>query len=147
MILGAVGDNFGAGMTGGMAYVYDPEGVFPARANMDTLVVIRIGSAHWEAELKGLVEEHVAQTGSPRARGILAHWEEELGHFWQICPKEMLSRLSHPLSDAAAEATAGAPRRSPARPRACRALTAQAGPWRGPGGRAGLSRRRYRPRA
>ena len=66
----------------------------------------RIESEHWEAELRGLIEEHVRQTGSPRAKGILAHWDEELGRFWQVCPKEMITRLSHPLSDRAAEATA-----------------------------------------
>ncbi|HUF86374.1 MAG TPA: glutamate synthase large subunit [Thermohalobaculum sp.] len=106
VILGPVAENFGAGMTGGMAYVYDTDNRLSQMANMDTLVLTRLESAHWEAELKGLIEEHARQTGSPRAKSILSHWEEELLHFWQVCPKEMISRLSHPLSDRAAEATA-----------------------------------------
>jgi glutamate synthase domain-containing protein 2/glutamate synthase domain-containing protein 3 len=106
VILGPVAENFGAGMTGGMAYVYDAEGRFPQMANPDTIVLCRIESAHWEAGLRRLIEEHVRQTGSPRARAILSHWEEELPRFWQVCPKEMLSRLEHPLSDMARAARA-----------------------------------------
>ncbi|WP_339952297.1 glutamate synthase-related protein, partial [uncultured Albimonas sp.] len=106
VILGAVGDNFGAGMTGGMAYIYDVDGDFRKRANMETLVVQPLESAHWEGELKALVEEHAAQTGSPLATRLLRDWELERGRFLQVCPKEMLKALSHPLSDAEAKATA-----------------------------------------
>ena len=106
VILGPVGDNFGAGMTGGMAYVYDPEDEFLTRANMETLVVGRVEAAYWEEELLNLVREHAAQTGSARATEILLHWEDELPRFWQICPKEMVTRLPRPLSDKVAEATA-----------------------------------------
>ncbi|MGR3783116.1 MAG: glutamate synthase-related protein, partial [Albimonas sp.] len=106
VILGAVGDNFGAGMTGGMAYIYDVDGDFRKRANMETLVVQPLESAHWEAELKSLVEEHAAQTGSPLAARLLRDWELERGRFLQVCPKEMVSRIANPLSDAEAKATA-----------------------------------------
>jgi glutamate synthase (NADPH/NADH) large chain len=97
VILGRIGANFGAGMTGGMAYLYDPQGRAPALLNMESLVTNRVTVAHWEAQLKGLIERHLDETGSRRAAEILSDWENELGHFLQICPKEMLTRLPHPL--------------------------------------------------
>jgi glutamate synthase (NADPH/NADH) large chain len=99
VILGAVGENFGAGMTGGMAFVYDPDGRFATMANTDTITFGTIGSAHWEGVLKALIEEHVARTSSRRGRRILDHWAEERARFIQIVPKEMLSRLAAPLRD------------------------------------------------
>lgn len=101
VILGKVGANFGAGMTGGMAFVYDESALFPARANAETIVWQRLESAHWEAVLKGLIEEHVKATDSKWSAETLNQWDYARRHFWQICPKEMLSRLSHPLTDMA----------------------------------------------
>ena len=98
VILGSIGANFGAGMTGGMAYLYDPEGVSQAVMNMETLVTCPVTVEHWEAQLKGLIERHAAETGSRRALDILQHWDIEKGNFLQVCPKEMLNRLPHPLS-------------------------------------------------
>jgi len=105
-ILGPVGGNFGAGMTGGMAYIYDPENTLPRDINDESVVYQRIASSHWEAELKSLVEEHHEKTNSPLAEMLLAHWEMELGHFWQVCPKEMVNKIPHPLSDEAEQETA-----------------------------------------
>ena len=104
VILGAVGENFGAGMTGGMAFVYDPAGRFPSMTNPDTIVWRRIGSAHWEARLIALLEAHVERTGSARARMLLASWPDARDAFWQVVPKEMLTRLEMPLDDSAAVA-------------------------------------------
>jgi glutamate synthase (NADPH/NADH) large chain len=101
VILGRFGDNFGAGMTGGMAYLYDPDGEIDLRLNGETVIAVPVESGAWEAQLKGLVERHVRETGSPRAAEILRHWAEELPRFRQIVPKEMLTRLEHPLSDRA----------------------------------------------
>jgi glutamate synthase (NADPH/NADH) large chain len=97
VILGEIGANFGAGMTGGMAYLYDPEGAALSMMNLETLVTCPVADPHWEAELKGLVEAHHAETGSVRAGEILQHWESEKAHFLQVCPKEMLSKLPAPL--------------------------------------------------
>ena len=99
VILGATGGNFGAGMTGGMAFVYDEDGTFPGKANPDSIVWDRIRSAHWEAHLKALVEEYRVATDSKWGEEILHNWDRVRGHFWQVCPKEMLTRLPHPLSD------------------------------------------------
>ena len=99
VILGPIGDNFGAGMTGGMAYILDPNNEIETRANMETLTVQTVQSAHWEAQLKGLIEQHVKETGSVQGAKILLRWSEMLPKFKQLCPKEMLTRLAHPLSD------------------------------------------------
>ncbi|MFZ1726036.1 MAG: glutamate synthase large subunit [Albidovulum sp.] len=98
VILGAIGANFGAGMTGGMAYVHDPDGSAEELMNLETLVTCAVTVPQWEAELKGLIERHAAETGSRKAREILHHWQSERTNFIQVCPKEMLVHLAHPLS-------------------------------------------------
>ena len=98
VILGSIGANFGAGMTGGMAYLYDPDGVAADFMNMDTLVRCPVTVAHWETQLKGLIEAHAKETGSARAGEILQHWDSERANFVQVCPKEMLAHLPAPLS-------------------------------------------------
>jgi glutamate synthase (NADPH/NADH) large chain len=103
VILGAVGDNFAAGMTGGMAFVYDADGRFHVRLNADSVVSQRIESEYWENRLVTLIEEHAAETASVFARELLDQWPVVRGKFWQICPKEMLARLRHPLKGAAAK--------------------------------------------
>ena len=101
VILGKTGGNFGAGMTGGMAYVYDPEKRFHKRANMETLVCVPVSVAHWQAQLKELIEAHFAHTGSEKTGYILNRWEEALANFVQVCPKEMLIHLPHPIDETA----------------------------------------------
>ncbi len=106
VVLGRIGANFGAGMTGGMAYVYDPTGVAEDFINLESLVTCGIGHAHWEAQLKGLIQRHLQETGSRKAERILANWETERANFLQVCPREMLIHLPHPLSDEAAKVPA-----------------------------------------
>jgi glutamate synthase (NADPH/NADH) large chain len=89
-------------MTGGMAFVYDEAGDFADRVNPESLVWGPLGSAHWEGVLKRLVQTHARETESPRAVELLRTWDEARRRFVQVCPKEMVSRLAHPLSDAAA---------------------------------------------
>ncbi len=97
VILGSIGSNFGAGMTGGMAYLYDPEGTATDLMNMEGLVTCPVAVDHWESQLKTLVERHAAETGSAKAAEILRHWDSEKGNFLQVCPKEMLDKLPAPL--------------------------------------------------
>ncbi|WP_066798835.1 glutamate synthase large subunit [Sphingomonas soli] len=99
VVLGEVGANFGAGMTGGMAFVYDEVGTFATRANPESIVWQRLASAHWEDKLRALVEAHAEATDSKWSKGLLEDWNRALGHFWQVVPKEMLTRLAHPLDD------------------------------------------------
>jgi glutamate synthase domain-containing protein 3 len=96
--LGDTGANFGAGMTGGMAYVYDPLNQFKSRANMESIVTVPVSVSEWEDQLKSLIEEHLKETKSPKAAQILNRWDEELNNFVQVCPKEMLVHLPYPLT-------------------------------------------------
>jgi glutamate synthase (NADPH/NADH) large chain len=97
VILGPIGDNFGAGMTGGMAFVYDPENRFLDLVNPGDVTWHRIETPHWDAVVRSLVAQHVEETGSAFAAQLLNDWNLEARHFWHIVPKEMLSRLSSPL--------------------------------------------------
>ncbi len=99
VVLGEVGANFGAGMTGGMAFIYDESGTFDARANGESIVWQRLSSLHWEAVLKNLVTDHAEATDSKWSRGLIEDWDRVRGKFWQVVPKEMLTRLAHPLDD------------------------------------------------
>jgi len=98
VILGPVGGNFAAGMTGGMAYVLDLADRFEAQVNPDSVVVQRLASPHWEEQLRRLIREHAHETGSAFAAGLLNDWDRMRGHFWQVCPNEMIGRIDHPLT-------------------------------------------------
>jgi glutamate synthase (NADPH) large chain len=99
VLLGRVGMNFGAGMTGGMAFVLDEDGSFERHANPDSIVWQRLASAHWETKLRALIAEHAEATDSKWAHGILDEWDRWRDRFWQVVPKEMLTRVDVPLSD------------------------------------------------
>ncbi|MFS3136466.1 glutamate synthase large subunit [Gluconacetobacter sacchari] len=88
VILGEAGDNFGAGFTGGMAFVYDGSGTFEQRINPDTLLWNRVADPKWEAVLRGLVETHARETHSRYAALMLHKWESVLPRFWQLVPRE-----------------------------------------------------------
>ncbi|MFC7336181.1 glutamate synthase large subunit [Haloferula chungangensis] len=87
-ILGRTGKNFGAGMSGGTAYVYDVDGRFYSRVNPEMVVVLPIKRKVDIAEFKSLLEEHVAKTGSPHAKDLLADWENSLDKFVRVIAKE-----------------------------------------------------------
>jgi glutamate synthase (NADPH/NADH) large chain len=99
VVLGTIGDNFGAGFTGGQAFVYDPAGAFGLRVNADTLTWQRVAHPHWRTVLRRLVERHVAETSSRYARALLHDWEDALPAFWQIVPREYAKYLPVPLSE------------------------------------------------
>ncbi|MCG2841838.1 glutamate synthase large subunit [Sandaracinobacter sp. RS1-74] len=104
VILGPVGDNFAAGMTGGMAFVHDPDGHFERKANPETVVWQRIETDHWSDVCRTLIERHVELTGSAWAQSLLADWDRTRARIWQVCPKEMLTRLANPITQPALEA-------------------------------------------
>jgi glutamate synthase (ferredoxin) len=84
--LGSVGRNVAAGMTGGLAFFYDPDEVFCIKVNAEIVSVQRIVSEAGEELLKGLIEEHYERTGSPKAKEILDNWRNEVERFWQLVP-------------------------------------------------------------
>jgi glutamate synthase (NADPH/NADH) large chain len=100
-VLGEVGDNFGAGFTGGVAFVYDPDAQFELRVNRDTLLWQRVATPYWEGVLQNLVQRHVTETESRFAASMLNDWERELPHFWQVVPKDYVKYLSSPLIEEA----------------------------------------------
>ena len=102
VILGAIGDNFGAGFTGGQAFVYDPEELFQKRVNADTLEWQRVLHPHWQGVLHTLVQRHATETSSRYAAMMLHDWARALPQFWQIVPKEYVKYLPVPLNEAEA---------------------------------------------
>ena len=86
VVLGRTGRNFGAGMSGGVAFVLDEEGEFESRYNPGLVVAQRLAGGADEELLRSLVERHAASTRSPRARAILARWSQLRGAFWRVAP-------------------------------------------------------------
>ena len=93
VVLGKTGRNFGAGMTGGAAYVYDRYNRLPGRSNTQLVTLRRVERPEHESELRGLLERHAACTGSPRAAAILADWENQLPLFWRVAPQEQVAAI------------------------------------------------------
>ena len=97
VILGKVGDNFAAGMTGGMAFIYDPNEEFENYVNPNAVVWQEPQTEYWINNLKEMVQQHLNETGSLVAKKILKNFNDELKNFKQVCPKEMLDKLPEPV--------------------------------------------------
>ena len=98
IILGEVGDNFGAGMTGGMAFVYDEKNNFENFANPTSIVWQSIETDYWKKFLLENIEKFYSKTDSKIAGKILSDYQTELKKFKQICPIEMLDKLKNPIT-------------------------------------------------
>ena len=98
VILGNVGDNFGAGMTGGIAFIYDPEDKFENFVNPASLIWQEVETKFWQDKLKGMIEEFIKNTDSEKAKKIFQNFEKELSNFKQVCPIEMLDKLENPIT-------------------------------------------------
>ncbi len=98
VILGTVGDNFAAGMTGGMAFIYDVSKEFEKKVNSETVVWQNIETDYWKNYLQKLVLEHSKETNSELSKKIIYNFETEVENFIQVCPKEMINKLDHPLT-------------------------------------------------
>jgi glutamate synthase (ferredoxin) len=85
VVLGPVGRNVGAGMTGGLGYFLDEDGSFSAKVNPEIVSIQRVVSPAGEAQLKDLVTAHGVR-GSLKAKRILENWAEFLPMFWQVVP-------------------------------------------------------------
>jgi glutamate synthase (ferredoxin) len=86
VVLGKVGRNVGAGMTGGLGYFLDETGNFPDLVNHAIVNVQRVASAVGAQQLYDLIKTHGDRTGSPKAQEIIANWEAYLPKFWQLVP-------------------------------------------------------------
>ena len=98
VILGSVGDNFAAGMTGGMAFIYDKSKNFEKKVNDETVIWQKVETEYWIGILKNLVLEHSRETDSILSKKIIDNFEKEVGNFVQVCPKEMLDKLKNPIT-------------------------------------------------
>ena len=93
VILGDVGRNFGAGMSGGIAYIYDPKNTFEQHCNKEGLNLDPVEIAEDISELKDLIENHYNATLSPLAQRILENWQRELPKFIKVLPEEYKQAL------------------------------------------------------
>ncbi|MDX1409093.1 MAG: glutamate synthase-related protein, partial [Saprospiraceae bacterium] len=104
-VLGDTGMNFGAGMTGGMAFVFDRKNAFPDRYNRELIDTHRVTAEHMEAHLnylEDLLEDYVRETGSPWGQEILTNLVDLSRFFWLVTPKAAdLKTLLSTLSRAA----------------------------------------------
>ena len=94
VILGPTGRNFAAGMSGGIAWVYDPKSRLPARCNPGMVDLEWVEEPHHEKELRSLIEMHYRLTGSELAERLLDEWEETLPQFVQVMPRDYRRALA-----------------------------------------------------
>ena len=87
LILGYAGRNFAAGMSGGVAYVIDPDEILETRCNPE-MVDLETPDADDLVSLRFLIEKHVAVTGSKRGTRLLANWEDTQRHIVKVMPRE-----------------------------------------------------------
>jgi glutamate synthase (NADPH/NADH) large chain len=93
VILGEVGRNFGAGMSGGIAYVYDKNKTFEKKCNKEALNLLAVEEDQDIAQLRELIESHYNFTMSPLAQRILENWEDCLPDFIKVFPEEYKQAL------------------------------------------------------
>ena len=107
VVLGATGRNFAAGMSGGVAYIFDEGGDFAARRCNKAMVGIESVEDPAEAEdLREFIERHAALTGSTRAKAILANWADNLPKFVKVMPKDY-KRVLESIARAQADGLTG----------------------------------------
>ena len=88
VVLGRTGVNFAAGMSGGIAYVYDPDQDFDLRCNLDMVDIEPLVEPDDIEVLREMIQRHLNWTGSPRARWLLNNWEQTLSLFVKVMPME-----------------------------------------------------------
>lgn len=86
VVLGKVGRNVAAGMTGGLGYFLDEDGLFPELVNRAIVKTQRVITEAGEKQLYELIKTHSDRTGSPKAMLILQNWQDFLPKFWQLVP-------------------------------------------------------------
>ena len=97
VVLGPTGRNFAAGMSGGIAYVYDPENTFYSHVNKELVEYTDVQSRYDEEQLKDMIKKHYEHTNSTVAKRILDDFDNEIIHFKKVVPhdyKHMMSLIS-----------------------------------------------------
>ncbi len=94
VVLGPAGRNFGAGMSGGIAYVLDEAGTFASNVNVQMVAIEKLTEPVEISRVKTLIEKHVKWTDSSRAKQVLANWETSVGQFVKVIPKDYKRMLA-----------------------------------------------------
>ncbi|GAB5440850.1 MAG: glutamate synthase large subunit [Fuerstiella sp.] len=104
VILGPTGRNFAAGMSGGVAYVFDPEDKLLVNCNLELVELEKVESTEDQTELKQLIENHQQYTGSETARKILSDWDAAVTRFVKVMPVDYKRALQEMAKEEAATA-------------------------------------------
>jgi glutamate synthase domain-containing protein 2/glutamate synthase domain-containing protein 1/glutamate synthase domain-containing protein 3 len=94
IVLGPTGRNFGAGMSGGIAYVLDEKGDFAASVNTQMVGTEQLTDPGEIKQVRELIERHAKYTGSTRAQQVLAHWDQSVQRFVKVLPKDYKRMLA-----------------------------------------------------
>jgi glutamate synthase (NADPH) large chain len=106
VVLGRTGRNFAAGMSGGIAYIWDPNDEFLINCNMGMVELEKVESDEDAAELRELIEKHRDFTGSTVANHLLANWEDVLPQFVKVMPTDYKRVLEEQKAAAIRQAVA-----------------------------------------
>lgn len=90
VVLGSTGRNFAAGMSGGIAYVFDEEGTFNSKCNAELVHIQPIENPEELKDVYNMIEQHVAYTNSGHGKRILTYWEKYSSQFVRVIPKSYL---------------------------------------------------------
>ena len=101
VILGSTGRNFGAGMSGGIAYVWDPKGEFPKQCNSETFELEGVADSADRDELHALVKKHYLHTDSAVAKRLMDDWDLALSQFVKVMPTDYKRVLAERAATAA----------------------------------------------
>ena len=91
VILGDTGRNFGAGMSNGVAYVFDQHGTFPSKLNPELVAITRVTDEEDVEIVQALIQRHVQLTESPRGQEVLDGWDEYRPLFWKVAPHSAMT--------------------------------------------------------
>ena len=98
IILGNVGDNFGAGMTGGSAFIYSEQKNISELMNMETIGLYEVDNKDWKNHLLDLLKDFYKETKSKRAEFIIDNYDSEIKKFAHVVPDEVIDKLEYPVT-------------------------------------------------
>ena len=98
IILGCIGDNFGAGMTGGSAFIYNSQKNLHQMLNTDTISTYQVSEKNWKSYLYEILNDFYRETKSKRAQFIIENFDIEIKNFLHVVPNEVVDKLSFPIS-------------------------------------------------
>jgi glutamate synthase (NADPH/NADH) large chain len=98
IILGCIGDNFGAGMTGGSAFIYKSQKNIHQMLNTDTITTYQVSEDNWKSYLHDILTDFYIETKSKRAQFIIENFDIEIKNFLHVVPNEVVDKLSFPIS-------------------------------------------------